>query len=340
VTIALILVTVAFLVTLFLLVRAKGPAQTALAPTRQVESDRSRQLENELDKRRKELEENRRQLNELKEELKQAKRKLFEQKESEKDTRDLAKARIEVERSASVQLEAVRAELAAVYAELDRVKADAARARKPVEAIPVAPTVAGAPVAAPVVEEKPKVQRVIRELSEADKEKMNRLEHDAKRERARTVELERDLKKVKSRADSQNRLFVVMKGELDLLKDKYKAVEKRMNRTLLANDLLRRAIRDLEKKTGIRADRTEPNEEELAASDRAVDERAQAEAEAQASSQAAAEKAEKAAESAAEASAAEQPVSEQPAAEPAAEATAAAEPTGSEPSTTGEPVRA
>ena len=108
-TIALILVTVAFLVTLFLLVRAKPSAQVSAAPTRQVESDRSRQLESELDKRRKELDENRRQLNELKEELKQAKRKLFEQKESEKDTRDLAKARIEVERSASAQLEAVRA---------------------------------------------------------------------------------------------------------------------------------------------------------------------------------------------------------------------------------------
>ncbi len=308
-TIALILVTVAFLVTLFLLVRAQGPAQAPVASTRQVDSDRTRQLETDLDKRKKELEENRRQLNESKEELKQAKRKLFEQKESEKDTRDLVKARVEVERNASVQLEAVRAELTAVYAELDRVKAEAARARKPVEAVPVAPTVEGAPVAAPVVEEKPKPQRVIRELSEVDKEKMNRLEHDARRERARAIELDRELKKVKSRGDSQNRLYVVMKADLDLLKDKYKAVEKRMNRTLLANDLLRRAIKDLEKKTGIRAERTEPNEEELAASDRAVDERAQAEATAaaaaQASAQAAAERADAAAEAAADTAAAD-----------------------------------
>ena len=334
-TIALILVTVAFLVTLFLLVRAKGPAQAPVSPSRQVDSDRARQLESDLDKRKKDLEESRRQLNELKEELKQAKRKLFEQKESEKDTRDLVKARVDVERNASVQLEAVRAELAAVYTELDRVKADAARARKPVEAVPVAPTVAGAPVAAPVVEEKPKVQRVIRELSEADKEKMSRLEHDAKRERNRAVELERELRKIKSRADSQNRLFVVMKGELDLIKDKYKAVEKRMNRTLLANDLLRRAIKDLEKKTGIRAERTEPNEEELAASDRAVDERAQAEAAAaaaaQASAQAAAEKAEKAAEAAAEATTEAAPVEQ---------AAAPVESTNPEAPASGEPVRA
>src|SRR5262249_35039498 len=43
-------------------------------------------------------------------------------------------------------------------------------------------------------------------------------------------------------------------------------------------DLLRRAIRDLEKKSGLAADRTELTADEMAASDRSVEERAAAEA--------------------------------------------------------------
>jgi hypothetical protein len=78
--------------------------------------------------------------------------------------------------------------------------------------------------------------------------------------------------------ETQHRIYVVTKGELDLLKDKFKALEKRLNRTLLERDLLRRAMADLEKKTGMRAERTELTAEEIAASDRKVEEKAVAEA--------------------------------------------------------------
>ena len=62
------------------------------------------------------------------------------------------------------------------------------------------------------------------------------------------------------------------------MKDKFKALEKRLNRTLLERDLLRRAIKDLEKKTGMLAERTELTPDEMAASDRKVEEAAQARA--------------------------------------------------------------
>jgi len=86
------------------------------------------------------------------------------------------------------------------------------------------------------------------------------------------------VRRLKGRTETQGRVYTVIKGELDLLKDKFKALEKRLNRTLLERDLLRRAIRDLEKKSGLAADRTELTADEVAASDRSVEERAAAEA--------------------------------------------------------------
>jgi hypothetical protein len=107
---------------------------------------------------------------------------------------------------------------------------------------------------------------------------MERLEHLANRERSRAQELSAEVRRLKGRTETQARVYTVVKGELDLLKDKFKALEKRLNRTLLERDLIRRAIRDLEKKSGLAADRTELTADEVAASDRSVEERAASEA--------------------------------------------------------------
>jgi hypothetical protein len=362
---ALILVTVAFLVTLILLVKGKGASEAATASLAG-EPDRARLLEGDLEKRKKELEDNRRQLSELKDELKQSKRKLYEQKEADRELRELQKARVDHDRNATAQLELVRAELAHAQVELDRLKGEGqVRARRPDHLSVVPPTPApvqpasapsaeappatqAAPALAPAPEEKPR--RVIRELNDADKERMNRLESDARRERARATELERDLKRVKSKADTQNRLFVVMKGELELVKDRYKALEKRMNRTLLQNDLVRRAIKDLEKKTGISAGRTELTEDELQASDRLVEDRSLAEAKQAEERARAASEADRMLEASANAEAQPPAASEAPPASPApaaatdASATEAlpsdAGPAGAEPSAPAEDKRA
>ncbi|MFP2931356.1 cell envelope biogenesis protein TolA, partial [Pyxidicoccus sp. 3LG] len=127
-------------------------------------------------------------------------------------------------------------------------------------------------------------QRRYRELNDADREKMERLEQMANKERTRAMELEKELRRVKGRTETQQRVYAVTKSDLDLSKDKYKALEKRLNRTLLERDLLRRAIKDLEKKTGMLAERTELTPEEMAASDQRTEEtsRVRAETEAQA----------------------------------------------------------
>ena len=105
---------------------------------------------------------------------------------------------------------------------------------------------------------------------------MEKLEASANKERTRASELERELKRVKGRFETQQRIFNAQKSEVDLAKDKFKALEKRLNRTLLERDLLRRAIKDLEKKTGMLAERTELTPDEMAASDRKTEEAAQA----------------------------------------------------------------
>jgi chromosome segregation ATPase len=218
-------------------------------------------------------------VNELRAELKQTKKRLHDQREDERGGQDLVKARVDVERSASQQLEVVRSELASALAEVSRLKneAEAFRTRKPVAAAPapVAPAPAAA-APAPAPPEPP--ARRFRELSDTDREKMERMEHLANRERARAQDLGAEVRRLKGRAETQARVYTVIKGELDLLKDKFKALEKRLNRTLLERDLLKRALRDLEKKSGLLAERTELSAEEAAASDRSVEERSAAEA--------------------------------------------------------------
>ena len=314
---ALILVSVGFAVTLgLLLFKDKGGAGTGHASVSspsfrgelESETKARAKAESEVQRKQKELDEQRAQLQELKDQLKQTKRKLFDQKEGDKGSQDLVKARAEVERNASIQLAQTREELSHALTENAKLRAEADqrggnRRREPAPAAPVQTATPVATTAAPAVTEliaspasEPVVSAAVsvppaapaepvrryRELNDADREKMDRLETAANKDRARAVELEKELRRIKGRTDTQARILAVTKSEADLGKDKYKALEKRLNRTLLERDLLRRAIKDLEKKTGILADRTELTPDEVAASDQRSDDAARARAEAEA----------------------------------------------------------
>ncbi|AKQ64949.1 TolA protein [Myxococcus hansupus] len=287
-------------------------ASSSSAPRAELVTDSQARAkaEAEVQRKQKELDEQRNQLQDVKEQLKQAKRKLYEQKETDKGAQELAKARAEVERSASTQLERTREELSHALVENQRLKAEVENKGRrpqpaPVAPAPVAPAVPepAAQVAAPAQEGESVIaavvpvvptatetvpqergQRRFRELNDADREKMERLEHSANKDRNRAAEAEKELRRVKGRQETQQRVYTATKHDLDLSRDKYKALEKRLNRTLLERDLLRRAIKDLEKKTGMLADRTELTPEEVAASDQRTEEtsRVRAEVEAQA----------------------------------------------------------
>jgi hypothetical protein len=256
----------------------------------QPESERLRALEADVERRRREVDEAKAACNELRAELKQVKRKLHDQRATEKGEQDLVRARTDVERAASQQLEVVRGELAHALAELSKLRADAETSRTRTRAAPVPapppqpvaappPAQAAPPPAAPVAVEAERTARRFRELSDSDREKLERLEHQANRERTRALEFQAEVRRLKGRTETQHRVWVVTKGELDLLKDKFKALEKRLNRTLLERDLLKRALGELERRGGLTAGRTELTQEEIALSDQGVDERARAEAE-------------------------------------------------------------
>ncbi len=241
---------------------------------------RASKLESELDKKKKELDEVKKAQTELKDELKATKKKLFDQRETEKAGDDLVKARAEVERQASIQLESTRQELSNALAEVQRLRNEndlrgKKRAEQP------KPAADAAASTEPKVEEKreppPPVQRVIRELSEAEKEKMNRLEQQSSQDKKKAIELAAELRNVKARIEREKREARRVYEEGKLARDKFRAVEIRLNRTLLESDLLKRAISDLEKKTGTKAEKVTLSAEELAASDQTMREKHNAE---------------------------------------------------------------
>ncbi len=279
----------------------------------------SKSAEAELEKKRKEMDALRKELHDAKDELKGAKKKLYEQSQADKGANDLVKARAEVERNASIQLENVRAELAQALSEIERLRSDKPGSRRPAAA-PVAAE-AEKKEAAPVEKPQVVIQRVVRELNDADREKMARLESDASKARHKASDLENEVRKLKVRAENGARFLKVAQSELDLSRDKFRAVEKRLNRVLLERDLLRRAIKDLEKKTGMAADRLELTQEEMAASDKSVEDRQAAETAAEKAAEAAAAAAAKSAEEAAAVAVAPAPTA--PAETPAPELAAA-----------------
>lgn len=229
------------------------------------DDDRARKLESELDRKKKEFEELKKAQHELKEELKAVKRKLHEVKEAHKGDDDLAKARAEVERQASIQLEATRAELAAALAEVQKLKAEGeARGKRRAAAGDERPETPKA--------EKPQevVTRVIRDLSDVEKERIARLEAQSSADRKKANELDRELKAVKAKLERHQRDARRVHADADLARDKFRALEVRLNRTLLENDLLKRAIKDLEKKSGVDAGRLELTAEEVAQGDEAI----------------------------------------------------------------------
>jgi chromosome segregation ATPase len=297
VTVLIVLLAVALAVSLAFNLGFFGqpavPAQSGSAVPRSVRQDASpdvaaalQKAESELDKKKRDFDELKRAQNELKEELKQAKRKLFEDKEAGKDANaeDLKKARAEAERQASIQLEHTRAELAAALSEVQRLKSDAdSRSKRAVakEVIKEKPAERPETPAPQVV-----VQKVIRELADHEKERIARLEQQSVTDRKRAQEAERDMRNWKAKFDKQIRDVKAAYTESTLAKDKFRAVEKRLNRTLLESDMLRRALSDLEKKTGMTAERHQLTADEIADSDKRMAEKYQAEDQASAEARA------------------------------------------------------
>ena len=217
------------------------------------DDDRARKLENDLEKKKKELEEVKKAQAELKDELKTAKKKLHDQREGDKSGDDLLKARAEVERAASMQLESTRAELA-----------DRAGRRAEAEDPGRGQEAPRAPCEKPKEKkEEVKVERPAEGRHPRDPRALRRREgphRRASRPARRTIARRRTSSTASSRASRRRWTARPATRSACTRRPSSPATSSAPSRCastarILENDLLKRAIKDLEKKSGVHAGR-------------------------------------------------------------------------------------
>lgn len=235
--------------------RASKPAVSLRDPA--ASSPSAKSIDAAPKREKKEADELRRELASARDEAKASKRKLFEISQGERAHDAQLKERAEAEAHATMQLAATREELAHVTAEVSRLQA-ALEARGKVRSS------APSPIATATTPAQPVTTKVVRELSGADREKIERLTVQAASDQRRVSSLEREARNLRTKMEAMMREGRRGHAETTLARDKFRAVEARLNRSLLENDLLRRAIADLEKRTGMSAERTSFTAEETA----------------------------------------------------------------------------
>ncbi len=195
---------------------------------------------------RTELKERREEASNLRAELAATKKKAFEQAEAAKKaggavalraeidklTTRLAEARAEAAHQAD-RAKALEASADKQAKEMERLRA--AAERKP-EPMPV-PVAVPAPVAAPAA---PSVDA---EKLGAERDRADRAEAKLVEVRKRVAELEKDLKAVRGRLETEKRVYMVQKGELELAGDRYAELRRRHDALRKDHDELLDAVR-------------------------------------------------------------------------------------------------
>jgi colicin import membrane protein len=251
----------AFLVALFALAAAvffflsARAARTRLAErdaeesARRAEVEAARKAAADL---RTELKERRDEAGQLRTDLERAKKKSFEQLEAvkrgggaqglreevDKLGHRLAEARAEVEHQGE-KLRAAEKELekATEAAARQKLRADAAVAAAAAAPAPVA----AAPAPAPGADGAALAEKV-RELA-AEKERADKAEARLADLRKRVAELERDLKGARGRLETEKRVYIVQRGELELAADRYAELRRRHDALRRDHDELVEAVR-------------------------------------------------------------------------------------------------
>jgi chromosome segregation ATPase len=205
---------------------------------------------NDASKKTEKLSQKSAELDDVKEKLRVAKLKLHEERDSTKRARELDDARADGEREAEariraarVELEDARSELKVANAELDTYRAGKRRPApviakaEPAKELPMAEAKkvegkAAAPEKSePTAEEKARIETTERQLVAA---------------RRKVEELDVEVKRVRGRAETNNRVYLVAKGELEVSKDRLRTLEEKHNSLARENDVLRRALEKLQ----------------------------------------------------------------------------------------------
>ncbi|HYD42173.1 MAG TPA: hypothetical protein VEB43_15195 [Anaeromyxobacter sp.] len=187
----------------------------------------------------------------LRAELDRTKKKSFEQLEAAKRAGGAQALREELDKAAH-RLQEARAEAdgqreraRALQQELEKAKAAAEKAREQAEraiqaaraeaaSASPAPVPAAAPAAAPGVDP----AKLAEQTERADK-----AEARVGELRKRVAELERDLKGARGRLETEKRVFIVQKGELELAADRYAELRRRHDALRKDHDELVEAVR-------------------------------------------------------------------------------------------------
>lgn len=192
-----------------------------------------------LAEQRGELKDRREEVTGLKQQLEAAKRKAFEQAEAQKKLGGAQALREELEKVAKRLAEA-RAEAdhqveVAKAAEATRVKAVAEAERLKVA---LDRELSRPPPVAPVAPELAEVQAKLGGELAAEKDRADKAEARATELRKKLSEVEKEVKVQKGRIETERRVYMVTKGELDLAQDRYAELKRR-------NDGLRKEHQEL-----------------------------------------------------------------------------------------------
>ncbi|MGC4117314.1 MAG: hypothetical protein QM765_22685 [Myxococcales bacterium] len=231
-------------VLLFLqLAQARSQANQAKADIDGVRS-RLSALESDSKKATDALETKRREADELKEKLKDVKKRRHEEKESARLKQDIQHAREEIEREMEKKLQSAREEAEISKAQVKKLTEEVAtlKSRKP-ERAPEAKPAEAAP-AKPVEPPAPLVPRQATPEEVKRAEEAEKAAHQAKR---KVDEIQEEIKRVRARAETDRRVFLVQKSEVEIAKDKFRAMESKANALVLERDELKKAVYLLEK---------------------------------------------------------------------------------------------
>jgi colicin import membrane protein len=203
---------------------------------------------------RAENKERRDEVGNLRADLAASKKKAFEQAEAAKKAGGAAALRAEIDKlttrlaearaEAAQQSDRVRAAEAAIERqarELEKLRAS--EQRKP-EPAPAAPAAESPAAAAPEIDPA---------QLQAERERADRAESKLADARKRAAEVERDLKNARGRLETEKRVYMVQKGELELAQDRYVELRRRHESLRREHDELLDALRQAAREDGRRA---------------------------------------------------------------------------------------
>jgi colicin import membrane protein len=204
----------------------------------------------ELQTVRADAKERREEASALRAELAASKKKAFEQAEAAKRAGGAAALRADIEKlttrladaraetgAAAEHAKALEAQLEKSSREADRLRAEAQRAT----AAPVAP--AAAPLIVTPAEAAPAAPAAALSPVAAEKDRADKAEAKAAEARKRVAELERDLKGARGRLETEKRIYIVQKGELELAQDRHAELRRRYDAQKKDHDELVEAVR-------------------------------------------------------------------------------------------------